>query len=174
MYDQGQNDRSRDFSSSGASALERRSRERYPFITGADVTELVSGSRFSTRTTDLSFGGCFVDTMMPFTVGSRVHVTIAKSGVQLNVDGTVVFAQIGLGMGIAFDPVPEDQKTLLESWLGTKAPEEIIAPSFTETVKELGGKEMDREAVVRLVRLMILKGILSSDEACSIFGEPIV
>ena len=148
--------------------------ERHPFITGAEVTDLASGSRFSTRTTDLSFGGCFVDTMMPFTVGSNVHVTIAKSGEQLDVDGTVVFAQIGLGMGIAFNQVPEDQKALLEAWLGTKAPDGVIAASFSETVKELGGKEINREAVVRLVRLMILKGILSSDEASAIMGEPIL
>jgi hypothetical protein len=112
--------------------------------------------------------------MMPFTVGSKVHVAIAKSGVQLDVDGIVVFAQIGLGMGIAFDPVPESQTALLEAWLGKKAPDEVIAPSFGEAVKELGAKGLDREAVIRLVRLMILKGILSSDEASSIFGEPII
>jgi len=44
-----------------------------------------------------------------------------------------------------FDQIPEDQKALLEDWLGTKAPDEVIAPSFSETVKKLGGKEMDRE-----------------------------
>jgi hypothetical protein len=175
MYHQGPNDQSRDYSSSSASSLERRSGERHPFITGADVTELASGSRFSTRTTDLGFGGCFVDTMMPFPVESRVHVTIKKGPVQFDADGTVVFAQVGLGMGIAFENVPGSQKAILEGWLGTQAPAEAPVPSFTDTIKnEVAGKDLDRGAVIRLIRLMIAKGILSSEEASSIFDEPFI
>ena len=57
---------------------ERRIAERHMFTAGAEVIELKSGARFSTRTTDLGPGGCFVDTTVPFSIGSDVRITLNK------------------------------------------------------------------------------------------------
>jgi len=55
---------------------ERRGTSRHMFTAAAEVIELKSGARFSTRTTDLGPGGCFVDTVCPFPVGSHVRVSL--------------------------------------------------------------------------------------------------
>ncbi len=44
-------------------AADRRDSIRYQVTVAAEVIELISGTRFSTRTTDLGPGGCFVDTL---------------------------------------------------------------------------------------------------------------
>jgi hypothetical protein len=62
-----------------ASQAERRGSNRHPFIAVADVVELGTGALFSTRTTDLGPGGCFVDTLVPFDAGSNVRVTIREA-----------------------------------------------------------------------------------------------
>jgi hypothetical protein len=88
--------------SSAVQEAERRAAERHMFTAGAEVVELKSGARFSTRTTDLGPGGCFVDTTVPFPIGSIVRVTLNKGKTTFETAGTVVYSQHGLGMGIAF------------------------------------------------------------------------
>src|ERR1700730_18864568 len=79
---------------------ERRIAERHMFTAGAEVIELKSGARFSTRTTDLGPGGCFVDTTVPFPIGSHVRVILNKGKKAFETAGSVVYSQHGLGMGI--------------------------------------------------------------------------
>lgn len=93
---------------------ERRDGNRHIFTAAADVVELSSGARFSTRTTDLGPGGCFVDTTNPFPVGSKLHVRLHKGKTSFETSGTVVYSQHGLGMGIAFIGLAHDRK---RGWL---------------------------------------------------------
>jgi len=101
MYDHGQKKYSRD-DLSGKSAstgeADRRNADRHVFTASAEVVELSSGARFSTRTTDLGPGGCFVDTMLPFPVGAKVRVNVQKGKTQFETGGVVVYSQTGLGM----------------------------------------------------------------------------
>ena len=76
---------------------ERRIAERHMFTAGAEVVELNSGARFSTRTTDLGPGGCFVDTTVPFPIGSNVRITLNKGTKAFATPGTVVYSQHGFG-----------------------------------------------------------------------------
>src|ERR1700730_4614187 len=96
---------------------DRRETERHMFTAGADVREISSGARFSTRTTDLGPGGCFVDTTNPFPVGSKLHVRLHKGKTSFETTGTVVYSQHGLGMGIAFSDLAQERRSALESWL---------------------------------------------------------
>jgi len=50
-------------STDGPQQAERRASPRYPFVAVAEVTELSSGARLSARTSDLSLGGCYIDTL---------------------------------------------------------------------------------------------------------------
>src|SRR5580658_10789501 len=90
--------------------VERRHADRHIFTAAADVVELGSGARFSTRTTDLGPGGCFVDTTNPFAVGSRVRIALHKGKNVFETPGVVVYSQHGLGMGIAFDEIDPEQR----------------------------------------------------------------
>jgi hypothetical protein len=154
---------------------ERRDGNRHPFIAAADVVELASGARFSTRTTDLGPGGCFVDTLVPFEAGSRVGISIREGQTRFEATGLVVYSQAGLGMGIAFDFLKPEQHKATAVWLGEEVAEqqdtqESAPPSAMPRVPH----GLDREALVRLVKLMTNKGILSQGEAASIFGDVVL
>lgn len=178
MYEHGANKQGGAASPTKTSSVkeaERRGDDRHSFTASADVIELSSGARFSTRTTDLGPGGCFVDTMTPFPVGAKVRVTVKKARSDFQTEGTVVYSQTGLGMGIAFAELNSNQRLALEDWLaeltGGKqflhdAPLAAKADSFAHRV--------DHASLVRLVQLMIGKGILTEAEGASVLLDPLL
>jgi hypothetical protein len=166
---------------SATKEAERRGSDRHVFTASADVIELASGARFSTRTTDLGPGGCFIDTTNPFPVGSKVRVVLHKGKNEFETPGVVVYSQNGLGMGIAFDEgVDVQQKAALDLWLeeltGQRAPiHEAVRPvkKFEATLNSIR-LNADRAAVVRLIQLMITKGILTEAEGSSVLVDPVL
>lgn len=178
MYDHGDNKgkASNTTSSPYAQPAERRDGSRHPFIAAADVVEIASGARFSTRTTDLGPGGCFVDTLVPFEAGSEVRIAIREGHTQFEATGIVVYSQAGLGMGIAFDDLALEQRRALAVWLGEEVEEHQQSQEAVVERRNTGPglpHGSDREALVRLVKLMTIKGILSTGEAASIFSDPV-
>jgi len=168
------------FSTTSAKESERREGDRHVFTASAEVRELGSGARFVTRTTDLGPGGCFVDTMVPFPIGSRVQVNVHKDKNAFEATGTVVYAQTGLGMGIAFDALTESQRDALDAWLGElgwqSGKEETIPPSGRVGADpKLTPRTFNQQAaVVRLVRLLIGKGLLTEAEGSSVLHDPVL
>ena len=156
---------------------ERRIAERHMFTASAEVIELVSGARFCTRTTDLGPGGCFVDTTVPFPVGSKLRIALQKGKNTFQTAGTVVYSQVGLGMGIAFEDHDAEQRLALAEWLADITGDRQIIqemarmPQTTAADPRHGG---DRATLVRLVRLMIGKGILTEAEGTSVLHEPVL
>src|SRR5579863_7034622 len=57
---------------------ERRAQPRFPFTAAADVYELRSQTRVNGRCSDLSLGGCYVDTLSPFPVGAVVRIRMER------------------------------------------------------------------------------------------------
>jgi PilZ domain len=156
---------------------ERRSADRHIFTASAEVVELRSGARFATRTTDLGPGGCFVDTTNPFPVGAEVRVTVRKGKNEFRTPGTVVYSQQGLGMGISFTELDPEQRKALDAWIselahGTPVPAESSKPDKFTGAEFIASS--DRAALVRLVRLMITKGILTESEGSSVLVEPVL
>jgi PilZ domain len=162
---------------------ERREADRHVFTASAEVREIGSGAKFTTRTTDLGPGGCFVDTMVPFPIGSRVQVSVRKDQHAFEATGSVVYAQSGLGMGIAFDALDEQQRDALDAWLGelgwkASGAEQIgtapagVAPMMAQPAA--GRMVNQHAAMVRLVRLMIGKGLLTESEGASILYDPVL
>ncbi|MFY9801847.1 MAG: PilZ domain-containing protein [Candidatus Acidiferrales bacterium] len=160
---------------------ERRIAERHTFTASAEVIELVSGARFSTRTTDLGPGGCFVDTTVPFPVDSRLRIALQKGKNTFQTMGTVVYSQVGLGMGISFDDHDDEQRVALAEWLADitgdrQIIQEIAHLPRTAAAGSQHGAHHGPEwtALVRLVRLMIGKGILTEAEGTSVLHEPLL
>jgi hypothetical protein len=159
---------------------ERRGGDRHMFTASADVVELSSGARFSTRTTDLGPGGCFVDTTNPFPVGSNLHVKLHKGKTTFETSGVVVYSQNGLGMGIAFHELAHDRRAALESWLADLTGGE---PHHHESAHEAAAPVKpflhargtgQNPSLVRLVQLMIGKGILTEAEGSSVLIDPVL
>jgi hypothetical protein len=183
MYEQGPKGSSHDKSSAKAGAkagapeeAERRIGDRHIFTASAEVVELGSGARFSTRTTDLGPGGCFVDTMVPFPVGAEVRVTVRRGKTQFETDGVVVYSQSGLGMGIAFETMGLEQREALDVWLAdltgsmqahTHEPGRAIEHNTAKSGRT-------HALVVRLVQLMIGKGMITEAEGASVLHDPVL
>jgi hypothetical protein len=178
MYDHDAKKKSNSTSNSSVASVkeaERRGADRHTVTASAEVVELSSGARFSTRTTDLGPGGCFVDTMTPFPVGAKVRVSIRKGETNFQTGGTVVYSQAGLGMGIAFAELNPSQRTALEDWLADLTGGK---QHFHEPAKGFAGagpgRIGDRTALVRLVQLMIGKGLLTEAEGASVLMDPLL
>ena len=162
----------------GTATADRRNADRHTFTASAEVVELSSGARFSGRTTDLGPGGCFVDTMLPFPVGSEVRVTVRKGQTHFETNGLVVYSQTGLGMGIAFDTLEPYQREALDNWLTevTGSKQSMARDAITRagpgsaTVK----RPEASAALVRFVRLLITKGIITEAEGASVLHDPIL
>jgi hypothetical protein len=175
MYDHGHKSQNHG-KAGGTSEADRRNTDRHAITASAEVVELGSGAKFSTRTTDLGPGGCFVDTMVPFPVGANVRVSVHKGKTNFETGGVVVYSQAGLGMGIAFENMEAQQHEALEKWIaeltGTKhAPAQNSAYGSSKSGATRSG---DRATLVRLVQLMITKGMLTEAEGSSILIDPLL
>jgi hypothetical protein len=94
--------------------LERRKLGRVAFTEPAEIMDVVSGTRFLLRTTDIGPGGCFLDALSPLPIASRVRVTIHHRLTTFQAEGQVVYSEPRRGMGIAFDHLnPEQRFSLL-------------------------------------------------------------
>jgi hypothetical protein len=154
---------------------ERRGTARHMFTAAAEVIELKSGARFSTRTTDLGPGGCFVDTVCPFPTGSKVRVTLQKAKTTFQTGGTVVYSQHGLGMGISFDDQDDARRTALAEWLAEITGDCQMIPEIVRTSMPAGShRGPEWTALVRLIHLMIGKGILTEAEGTSVLHDPVL
>lgn len=176
MHEYGNKKPSQGADDSSVKEAERRGTERHTFTAGAEVIELRSGARFSARTTDLGPGGCFVDSKVPFPEGSKLKVNLQKGQSNFETSGTVVYSQAGLGMGIAFDGLDEHQRAGLEAWLADVTGQRQIAAiaGMRAPMGATGQRSPEYAALVRLVRLMIGKGILTEAEGSSVLLDPLL
>jgi hypothetical protein len=155
-------------SSKTTSLAERRKAERLNLTATADVIELASGMRLSSRTTDLGQGGCFVDTLLPFPANSKVHIGIRKGQTKFETDGVVVYSQTGLGMGIAFDENAPEQRPSFKAWLDDFTSGREPLEKRPQEAQTLSSHFSLLSALIRLVQVLIKKGILTEEEGSSI------
>ena len=176
MYDHGHR-KSAASKSGGTDEAERRGTDRHAITASAEVVELSSGAKFSTRTTDLGPGGCFVDTMVPFAVGSNVRVKVHQGKTQFETAGLVVYSQTGLGMGIAFGDMAPSQRQALDEWIAGLTGERqghAQGSGYFSARPEGAARPADKAALVRLVHLMISKGLLTEAEGSSVLIDPVL
>ncbi len=163
--------------STAVEETERRRADRHMLTASAEVIEIGSGARFSTRTTDLGPGGCFIDTTNPFPIGAKVRVALRKGRNEFHTAGTVVYSQQGLGMGISFGEVDAQQQRALNAWLGEPAGEAHVSGEMSPSARYADAgysSDSERATLVRLVRLMITKGILTEAEGSSVLLDPVL
>ena len=161
-----------------APPAERRQSVRFQFTASAQVVDRQTGARFSTRTTDLGPGGCFVDTLVPFPEGTVVHISLSKGQNTFETDGYVVYAQAGLGMGLAYSDLMADQAKALRDWLKEVTDEREATYEILRTARNFrvaGCTELNEKAmVVRMVQLLVGKGLLTEGEGSAVLYEPVL
>jgi hypothetical protein len=153
-------------------ASERREARRYAFICPAELIEFGGSARVSARTADLSLRGCYIDTLNPFPVGTRVRLQLTKNGQRVEFRAEVTACHIGSGMGLIFEELTPPQMDTVVSWLeGTSSPAQ---PSFSAPASASaseGGSKTNARFAAKLVKILQGKGILSPSEAAELLRE---
>jgi len=84
---------------------EKRRAPRVSWFVEAKVLCVEQDLHWNVRLSDISEGGCFVDTIVPLASGTKVLVKIEHAGNNLEIPGRVLYDQMGIGSAIEFEPL---------------------------------------------------------------------
>ena len=97
---------------------DRRVAPRYPLILLAEVTDLVSATKFTVQTSDVSRAGCYIEMLNPLPRGTKIHVRLQNQKEWFGSPATVMYVSPGMGIGVAFaENLPAAQQVVLDRWL---------------------------------------------------------
>ena len=101
---------------------DRRESPRYALILPAEVVDLATTAVLTARSSDVSRTGCYIDTLNPIPLASRVTVQLRRGDATFESTARVVYVCPGLGMGLHWgtNPTPEKQR-ILDQWLAEAA-----------------------------------------------------
>jgi hypothetical protein len=97
--------------------IERRHNPRYAFVADVEIIDAESGITIAAHTSDLSRGGCYVDTFNPFPEHTAVTLRLRKWRETLEARAQVVYSSEGLGMGLMFGVFDTPERAIIEKWL---------------------------------------------------------
>ncbi len=96
-----------------------RELERIPFLT--EITLEWASGRREARISDLSMGGCYIDTIASIPEGEKVSFEISTAdGREMPFSGTVAYVLDGFGFGVKFDDLNESQREFLNGVIAAK------------------------------------------------------
>jgi len=90
---------------------------RHPFVAGVQATDLQTEKQLAAHTEDISAYGCFIETITPFAMDTRVRLRISRGGQHVIVQGKVAYSRAMAGMGIAFVSFEPGSQEVLDEWL---------------------------------------------------------
>jgi hypothetical protein len=96
---------------------ERRRAPRYPFVAMAEIVDENENARTSSRVSDLSPHGCYVEMMNPFPQGTDVTIEICTETESVETRATVAHFEPKRGMGLIFSDMPEHCTNVLNRWV---------------------------------------------------------
>jgi len=139
----------------------------------AQVLELRSGTRVNMRVSDLSLGGCYIDSMTPLQIGTEIRLGLVKDKKIIEVNGTVIYSHPGLGMGVSFANATPQQRAEIEKWV-SELSEKITGPVTLEPLPNQPPEATSEQKILlKLIHLLIAKGILDEKEGRDILNKPI-
>jgi hypothetical protein len=156
---------------------DRRQHKRHPFSATAEVVDMASGARLSTRAADLNRGGCYLDMLNPLPIGSNVRISIQSHGAEVTCTAVVRDSQPGMGMGVAFTDLNDAGAVLIDSWierLVSPALADHSLPSPSEKAQVAPPPEQKDALALQLIDLLHKKGLLSSNDVASLLRDRIL
>jgi len=115
------------------------------------------------RTTDLSRGGCYIDTTSPYPLGTEMQLRLKTKNSVFEAQAKVVVSHPGMGMGVFFTSVQPGQIPVLKNWvdnLSRGLPAEPDRMSDTARVEEpqtiAEGVYVLNELIILLMRKRVL------------------
>jgi PilZ domain len=94
-----------------------RAVRRCPFVASVEVVEASTGTKLVARTSEIGLGGCYVDALTPFGIGTAVAIKILRDQGAFHAKAKVVYSDARFGMGLKFDGLDPEQRTTLENWV---------------------------------------------------------
>ena len=153
-------------------AEERRLNPRQPFSAAAVVVDLLDGTRLRARCSDLSLGGCYVDTLNPFLNGTTAKLRLHRDEKVFEAAVPVHSSHIGLGMGLGFqNPAPE-QTSMLINWLTSGEGDHLLIQNSSGVTKRV--ESMDRAAATNLIRQIASESVLTRADVLALFSESVL
>jgi hypothetical protein len=158
--------------------IEKRSCPRFPFSPAVEALDLQADTRIMGRLSDISRNGCYVDTINPFAKGAAVTLTVTRDNQSFKTQAKVVYAKMGMGMGLLFTTAEPDQLRVLGSWLhelsgGGMDQEEqpnVFLQRETAKTSDVELREL-RKIVGELVALLNGKNILDDSEGMALLRK---
>jgi len=145
---------------------ERRRYLRHPFTAMAEAIELKSRTRVSGRTSDLSLGGCYVDTTSSFPAGTVVKIRITRETRTVEFQAVVVYSLVDMGMGVKFTSADPEQLQIVENWLGEHSTEPTAEPEATQICDRSCSMDchdsVESEVLKEIVTELMKQGLLSA------------
>lgn len=74
------------------------------------------------RIPDISWGGCFIETVSAPSVGERTVVTVPAGGRMIEIAGSVQYVERNMGFAVQFDELTAEQREALAHVLGAGGP----------------------------------------------------
>jgi hypothetical protein len=152
-----------------SSPAERRRNLRFPFTATVEAIENKTGTKVIGRTSDLGLGGCYVDTLSPFPVGTEAKIRILRESESFEAQAKVVYSLIGMGMGLAFVSAQPKQVRLFQRWLleisGQAVPaEETSTPETHESAPAEKTQTLKNVVLSDLIMTLMQKKVLTETE----------
>jgi hypothetical protein len=149
-------------------AQERRKTPRYSFSASAEAVHLQADTRLSGRVSDLSRGGCYVDTINPFPVGADVKIRITKANTSLVAEASVLYSTSGMGMGLIFTKIDDERLPVLEQWLAelrgeSRPAADALEQDVADPIEESAEGE-ERYVLNELIIALMRKKVLTDAE----------
>jgi len=143
-------------------------------VASVEVEELTSGVRLSTRTSDVSAHGCYLDTINPFSPGTRIRAHLTKGNETVHALAVVTFAHQGLGMGVTFTEISQDAREIIQRWIADLE-KGNPSPAFSRSVRNpapgISNDDRATSRVERLIQILVKKRVLTHEEARTILME---
>jgi hypothetical protein len=108
--------------------IERRKHQRYPL--SLELRLAAASGKHEVRLSDLSFGGCYIDSIGQVFVGEKVSFEINVPTLQwVPFGGTVTYTHAGFGFGVSFAPLNSVQEAVVAQLVGTTVPAAVAIPA---------------------------------------------
>jgi CheY-like chemotaxis protein len=95
------------------------------------------------RLTDLSLGGCYVQTESPFPERSAVDLCLRATGMEIHAEGLVRVMHPGHGMGIEFPSRTEEQRKSVGEFIDFLTAQPGVTPELETSPRSLVAAEVD-------------------------------
>ena len=99
----------------------RRTHPRFSFFAEAEVT-LRDGTGVRAQLAELSSRGCYIDTLEPIPVRTKLRLRICDGMSTCELHGKVLYMHSGggfgvFGMGVLFEEIGAEQQAAIDAWL---------------------------------------------------------